>query len=92
MLEVQICLVAVRALILAISILVGIGWRFSSSWSGPPRMSGQNATATLLADNVYWLRFLVRKHRRVRIELRVGCHTHASHAHVLQSIRHRRRG
>jgi hypothetical protein len=76
MLQVQICLVAVRALVLAICVLGGCGGRLASSRGRSSRVGGQDTTATLLSDDVHRLRLLVGKDRRVWVQRRVG-HAHA---------------
>jgi hypothetical protein len=76
MLQVQICLVAVRALVLAICVLGGCGGRLASSRSRSSRVGGQDTTATLLSDDVHRLRLLVGEDRRVWVQRRVG-HAHA---------------
>lgn len=91
MFQVQISFVTVRTFVLAIGVLIGVGWCFSRGWSWPPRMGRQHASATLLAYDMYRFWFLIREHGRVRIELGMGCHAHAPNANVLQPIRQRRR-
>jgi hypothetical protein len=76
-LQMQVRFVAVRALILAICVLCRGGGRLSSSRSWSARVRGQDAATALLTDNVHRLRFLVRKHRGVRVQRRV-VHTHTS--------------
>lgn len=76
-LQVQVCLVAVRALVLAIGVLGGLSRRLSSSRSRSARMCGQDTATALLADDVHGLRLLVGKHRRVRIQRRV-VHAHSA--------------
>lgn len=76
-LEMQICLVAMGALVLAISILCGLSGRLASSRGGTTRVCRQDTATTLLADDVHWLRLLVGKNRRVRVQRGVA-HAHAA--------------
>jgi hypothetical protein len=83
-LQVQVCLVAVRALILAIGVLGGLGRRLASGRSRSARMCGQDTATALLADDVHGLRLLVRKHRRVRVQRGVvHAHTASGAAHLV---------
>lgn len=67
MFQVQIRLVAMRALIFTFRVLGRVGGRLSCCRRGPTRVCRQNTAPSLLPNNVQRLRLLVRKHRRVRI-------------------------
>ena len=76
-LQVQIRLVTMRALILAIGILCRLGRRLSSGRSWPTGVGRQDSATALLTDNVHRLRLLVCKDRRVRVQ-RGMVHAHTS--------------
>ena len=60
-LQVQVCLVAVRALVLAVGVFGGGIGRLAYSWLRSSWMRGQHTASPLLADNVHWLWLLVRE-------------------------------
>jgi hypothetical protein len=80
MLQVQVRLVAVRALVLALGVLSSSGGSLACSGRRPTGMRGQNSATTLLTDNVnrFWL--LVGKHGRVGVHGRVSQSPHARRA------------
>jgi thiamine monophosphate synthase len=83
-LQVQVCLVAVRALVLAVGVLGGLGRRLARSRSRSARMCGQDTATALLTDDVHGLRLLVCKHRRVRVQRRmVHAHTAGGATHLV---------
>lgn len=76
MLQVQVRFVAMWAFVLAIRVLCRGGGRLACGRSWPARVCRQDSATTLLTDNVYGLRLLIRKDRRVRVQRGV-VHAHA---------------
>jgi len=86
MFQVQVGLVAVRTLVLALGVLVGVSDGLANSGRRASGVGGQHPAATLLAYDMQRLWLLVLEHRRVRIHLGVRSETKASGTHILQSV------
>lgn len=71
MFQVQVCFVAMGALVFSLGVLGSLGGRLACSRSWSARMRGQNTAPSLLSDDVDRLRLLVRKDRRVRVQRRM---------------------
>ena len=84
MLQMQVCLVAVRALVFALGVFGRVRDGFANGGAGTARMGGQHTATTLLADDVHRLGVLVREDGRVRVKCRMT-HAHATSAYVLQT-------
>jgi hypothetical protein len=80
MLEVQVRLVAVRALVLALGVLGSSGGSLACGGRGPSGMRGQDSATTLLTDDVNRFGLLVGKHGRVGVHGRVSQSSHARRA------------
>jgi hypothetical protein len=89
MLQVQVRLVAVRTLVLALGVLGSSGGGLACSGRRPTGMRRQDSAATLLADDVDWLRFLVGEHGRVGVHGRVS-QSHTRRAAKLVTVGMRR--
>lgn len=84
MLQVQVRLVAMRTLILALSVLGRVGDGLSDSRAWAARVGRQHTATSLLSYDVNRLGLLVGEDGRVRVELGVR-HTHAGGAHILKT-------
>jgi hypothetical protein len=87
MLQVQICLVAMRALELVVCVLSRIRRRFPNSRSRPAWMGWQHSASSLLSYHMYWLRLLVSQHLGMRVRAKLAGETDAALAQVLQRTR-----